>query len=84
MGIHTTTSIHDVCYIRAYSTRSMGAPLTFELRDKQERASGIVMFLGDQKLADALIEAINRVCREHAAHIADIYEMEHQEPEGAA
>jgi hypothetical protein len=84
MGLHTTTTIHDIRYIRAYSNRTMGAPLSLELLDLQSRGSTLTMFIGDQKLANALVEAINKTCREHAAHIADIYELEQQEPEGAA
>ena len=74
---------HDIKYIRAYSNRTMGAPLSLELLDLQSRGSTLTLFIGDQKLANALVEAINKTCREHAAQAADIYELE-QEPEGAA
>lgn len=84
MGIHATTTIHDIKYIRAYSNRTMGAPLSFELTDKNGRGSTITMFIGDQELANSLVEAINDICRHHAAHIADIYELEEQNPGGAA
>jgi len=83
MGLHTTTTIHDIKYIRAYSNRTMGAPLSLELLDLQSRGSTITMFIGNQMLADKLVDAINEACREQAAQVADIYALE-QEPEGAA
>jgi len=83
MGLHTTTTIHDIKYIRAYSNRTMGAPLSLELTDKDGRGSTITLFIGNQDLATVLVEAINDICRSRAAHIADVYALE-QEPEGAA
>ena len=62
----------------------MGAPFSIELLDLQSRGSTITMFIGDQKLANALVEAVNKTCRAYAAHIADIYELDQQEPDGAA
>jgi hypothetical protein len=81
MGLHTTTTIHDIRYIRAYSNRTMGAPLSLELLDLQSRGSTLTLFIGNQTLADALVEAINETCRKQAAHVTDVYELE---PEDAA
>jgi len=67
MGIFATTTVHDVSHIRAYSTRSMGAPITLELHDKDDRRSTFIMFVGNQALADALVETINQTCRTHEA-----------------
>lgn len=72
MGIFTTTTVHDVSHIRARSTRSMGAPVTLELTDRDQRSSTFIMFVGNQALADDLVTAINEACRRHEASPGDI------------
>lgn len=73
MGIFATTTVHDVSHIRAYSTRSLGAPLTLELHDREgRRSSTFIMFVGNQKLADDLVETLNAACRRHEAAPGDV------------
>jgi len=80
MGIFATTTVHDVSHIRAYSTRSMGAPVTLEMTDKDTRSGTFIMFVGNQALADDLVAVINEACRRHEASPGDIV----WGPEGAA
>jgi len=72
MGIFATTTVHDVSHIRAYSTRSMGAPVTLEMTDKDARSGTFIMFVGNQALADDLVAVINEACRRHEASPGDI------------
>lgn len=72
MPISSTTTIHDVKFLRATSTRTMGAPLTLYLEDDTEQSCSVILFVGNQKLADALVEAINAVCQGHSAAVAEL------------
>jgi glutamate formiminotransferase len=65
--ISTTTTIHNVRFLLATSTRSFGAPLTLHVEDKDENRSSVVLFCSNQKLVDALVEAINAACQGHDA-----------------
>jgi hypothetical protein len=70
--ISTTTTIHNVSFLIATTTRSFGAPLTLHVEDKDENRSSVVLFTGNQKLVDALVAAINQICQAHDATVADV------------
>jgi hypothetical protein len=60
---YASASFHNIRTIRASSTCTSGAPLTLNLiADHGESDNAqVIIFIGDQALADRLIEAINRV-----------------------
>jgi hypothetical protein len=73
--ISTTTTIHNVRFLLATTTRSFGAPLTLYVEDKDESRSSIVLFVGNQKLVDSLVAAINDICRVHDAIVGDVVDL---------
>lgn len=56
----TTITLHNIYRIAARSKSSLGAPVTLHCASSRGEDTEIVILLGDQELANRLVDAVNR------------------------